>query len=153
MPRPKKPREVKIFEGTHRADRDAKNPMLPQPVEYMPPLPYGVELGDHGLQLWGEMVMKLRVCRVLTDTDLQALAVLCRATEQYWSVSKLVAERGEVITVNGVPKVNPALRAQSMLYQQLTSGWSHFGLTPADRQKIEALPGEQESGGDEWGIV
>jgi P27 family predicted phage terminase small subunit len=154
--RPKKPRELKIAEGTWRPDRDAVNPVLPTPVGRLPPLPYGVELGHHGLQVWGEMCDKLTRVRVLTENDLQALAAYCAATEMYWTAMREVRATGGLVqieTATGiVVRKHPAVDVASSAAVQMKAAWTQFGLTPADRQKIEAIPEREEANGDEWGI-
>jgi P27 family predicted phage terminase small subunit len=154
MPRRKLPAAIKELKGTARPNRMHPHPSLP-PLSECPPLPSGVQLGKIGTQVWWETLTRLTALRVVTDNDLRPLAAYCAAVENWEEAQRSIREDGIIIqamtTAGIVPKRNPAVDIASQQYTIMKDGMARFGLTPSDRQSIQALP-DQEPEGDEWGL-
>ncbi len=146
--RPRKPLALKVLEGTARKDRT--NPRAPKPkiVEGFPPAP--ADLTKSEKQGWKMLADVVKPLRVVTPADMVAfrqmaisLAMIDQARRELKKAGgetsySVFTESGEVIRSR--PQVETIAKFQKILGSQLAD----FGLTPADREKVSALNGDQE---------
>ncbi len=147
MPGPApKPTALKLVEG-NRGKR-AINRQEPDPV-YLNDLTPPAWLPPAAADIWNELAPKLRAAKVLTEMDVQALAMGCVAIAQHrLSVQRVgddlvkskQIENEEGDTVQAGEHVNPWLIVQSMTFKQAMAIFAQFGLTPAARSRIAINP-------------
>ncbi|MBP0725545.1 phage terminase small subunit P27 family [Bacillus sp. RG28] len=90
------------------------------------------------------MVNELKEVDLVTNVDVNALALYCDAYGNYVECTKVIQEEGLMVEytnkaaeTNKVP--HPLLTKQKALFEQMKSLSTEFGLTPAARAKI-AIP-------------
>ncbi len=153
MGRPRKPRQLKIIQGTFRADRNPENEPEPDLIvgNIRPPS----FLGKYGRDYWKRTVPKLQETGVLTVADLESLELLVQAYEEYREAHDAVyrptlsdGSRGRRTLAEycrgGNSQTLPelaALRAARAAFRQLAAD---FGLNPSARNKVSAVPKEAE---------
>lgn len=136
MPRPRKPREQRAYEGNpgHRPLPDSPRyaPLASEP----PAL-----LGAAGRELWQNIVGTLGKAGVLREPDYAALVALCVEWDRYIEAARDVSERGVLVSSSRNPGElvrNPSSMVANAALERWLRLASAFGLTPADRQKITA---------------
>lgn len=151
--RPPKPTALKLVEGNK--GKRAINSHEPDPV-YLNDLTPPAWLGPAAAEVWTELAPKLRRAQVLTELDVDALAMACVALAQY---RRSVARTGDdLVKSKHVEKedgsiietgehVNPWMIVQSMTYKQAMGIFAQFGLTPAARSRIAINPQDDLFGG------
>jgi P27 family predicted phage terminase small subunit len=144
--RPPKPTALKIIEGNK--GKRALPKSEPDPV-YLNDLTAPAWLAPSAAEVWDEIAPKLRAARVLTELDVNALAMGCVAIAQYrQSVrrvgdnlvkAKLVeGEDGQILETG--EHINPWMIVQSMTYKQAMGIFAQFGLTPSARSRVAINP-------------
>ena len=137
--RPRKPRALKIIDGTYRSDREPKIPLQPdtrrpKPARY---------LDTRGKQIFESMVVKLEDLGLASATYTEALNLLClklwevehfreKLREGYTYQSKNV--RGE-----SVLKTRPEVELLKSAVRDAKSLLVEFGLTPSSMRGIEGI--------------
>lgn len=119
--RPRKPVNLHILQGTHRSDRHRQPDNLPVGDVKAPEW-----LTEAALQEWVRLAPMLEKLRVLTVADADALGQLCEAQAEL-----------KVGIASG--------RFNTDLWRAIMSMQSRFGLTPADRAKINVGPKKPET--------
>ena len=165
--RPRTPSHLKLVRGTARSDRT--NPREPKPEKGIPPTP--AHMTPHGKKAWRYLAPLINRTGVLTKSDAVALE---QASELYGSIlaarerlrepimgSRYDRKTGltvvfEVaaanartyttfgstgVTVRDRPEHDVIKEARRELLRYLTE----FGLTPASRSKVSALPDERKA--------
>lgn len=141
-----KPTALKLIEG-NRGKR-AMNKQEPDPT-YLQDLSPPSWLDDSASQVWSEVAPKLRAARVLTEIDVQLLAMGCISIAQYRRAvgrtgndlvkAKLVEnDDGEIEETS--EQVNPWFIVQSMSFKQAMAVFREFGMSPAARTRIAVQP-------------
>lgn len=134
------PSAVKKARGTYRRDRAAKNEVTP-PVG-APGMPDWLD--DEGRAIWSRTAPMLEELGVLSEMDRVALASYCSAASLAIQATRQcnregLMKRAPKGSLFG-PKVNPLIRvAQGARAQALRIG-AEFGLTPAARTRVSAVP-------------
>lgn len=95
-----------------------------------------------------KMVKELLEVDLMTNVDVNAMAMYCDAYANYVECTKIIQEEGLMVEytnkaaeTNKVP--HPLLTKQKALFEQMKSLSNDFGLTPAARAKI-AIPKQAE---------
>jgi len=87
------------------------------------------------------MVPRLIEAQVLTELDREFLAAFCECWAAYWDLKAIVQEEGYTTTTDkGNVRQHPAVGAMKMMLDNVVRLGREFGLTPASRSRIEALP-------------
>jgi P27 family predicted phage terminase small subunit len=87
------------------------------------------------------MVPRLIEAQVLTELDREVLAAFCECWAEYWALKAEVAEVGHYTTSQrGGARLHPAVTAQKTMLDNVIRLGREFGLSPASRSRIEALP-------------
>jgi len=116
--RPKKPRALKLVEGTLRKGRDNPEPAFPETDGAS--APYWLNDGP-ATEEWQRLLPLLESTRVMSEADVSALANLCNL-------------QGKVIETwlaGDTPSAAQLSRLNAMQ--------GRFGLTPADRGNVRPL--------------
>ena len=138
---PPKPTAMLKLSGSWRA-RGRKNE--PTPVSRTPPSPPWLD--DEGKKAWKQIVPILERMRVITEADGFALAVLCEAWSRYRRATDMLNQYGDVYPVknpDGSLKMlrrSPYSAMQMELALNVRRMLAEFGLTPAARGRLIALP-------------
>ena len=140
------PTEIKLLRGTYRLDREPKNPARPPRGTPRPP----EWLGPVALELWRELAPLLVKMRVLTKADRQALALLCDALAEYRAARAVVEAEGATFTVRTdsgkVVRARPEVAIAADAHRRARLMLAEFGLTPAGRRRVEAIPPDPTDG-------
>lgn len=146
MARPSKPTALKLVTGN--PGKRALNKQEPDPT-YLNDLTPPPWLDAAAAQVWNEVAPKLRAAKVLTEVDVQILAMGCVSIAQYRQAvkrtgadlvkSKIVeGEDGQPIETG--EQINPWYIVQSMSFKQATAVFREFGMSPAARTRIAIQP-------------
>lgn len=125
MPRPKKPNHLKVVRGTDQPCRMKADEVEFDPVAEVPEPPEW--LTAHAQNYWRRVAKVLTANKVLTEGDLEAMAVMC----VLFGKIRQMSEAGVDMSASLIN----ALRA----YQ------GEFGLTPASRAKITKGDADKEN--------
>ena len=144
--RPPKPTALKVIEG-NRGKR-ATNKQEPDPT-YLTDLEPPAWLAQPAQEVWKEVAPKLAAAKLLTEVDVQMLAMGCVAIAQHrYAVKRTgddlvkakheVDEEGELFSVG--EHINPWMLVQSMTFKQAMAVFQQFGMSPAARTRIAIQP-------------
>lgn len=107
--------------------------------------------------VWREVAPSLSAAKLLTEVDVQALAMGCIALDQYRRAaakadaslvkSKIVLD-DEGKPVEAGEHINPWTMVQSMAFKQAMAVLQQFGMSPAARTRIAVNPQGDLFGGD-----
>lgn len=148
MPGPPRTPTAKLkLSGSWRAD--ARDKVEPKPERGPPPRPDWLD--DEGIAAWDQLVPVLDRMRVLTVADGNALALLCDTWSRYRRATREIKEKGEVyeaVTEHGfMLRRSPWSALRSELARMLRGQLAEFGVTPAGRGKVVALPKIEDKDG------
>jgi P27 family predicted phage terminase small subunit len=138
------PTAIKILRGTYRRDREPRNPARPPLAAPRPP----EWLGPVALEVWRELARVLARMRLLTQADRLALALLCDVIAEYRAARAVVEATGATFTVTTdsgkVVRPRPEVAIAADAHRRARLMLAEFGLTPAGRRRVEALPSEED---------
>lgn len=144
--RPRKPTALKLVAGNPGKRSTSKQE--PDP-DYLADLSAPAGLPAGAKLVWDEIAPQLRRAKLLTEIDVQTLAMGCIAVAQY---RRAVDKAGEALVKckvvedeNGQPietaeHINPWLIVQSMSFKQAMAVFQQFGMSPAARTRIAIQP-------------
>jgi P27 family predicted phage terminase small subunit len=139
---PRKPTPLlKLAGSTLAGNRDATEP---KPSATAPPMPQWLDAEARAA--WKQLVPILERMRVLTEADGLALAMLCNAWSRYRTASDRLDRYGDVYPVKGPDGELKMLRRSPYAALQMEHAntvrrlLAEFGLTPAARGRVVALP-------------
>jgi P27 family predicted phage terminase small subunit len=141
-----KPAPLKKLEGTDRKDRRNVNaPELPVAIPLMPEW-----LSDQAKEAYQELSILLTDMRVLTKADRKALEMLCDAYSEYREAREIIRTEGmtyETTNKEGdvMHRARPEVAIASDAFKRVKTMLGEFGLTPATRSKVNALPEDKQS--------
>jgi len=147
--RPRKPRIVKMAQGTFRADRNPENE--PEPtiiIDNKEPPSY---LGRYAKALWRKLIIELVDTGVLSVVDESTLEMCCSAYQLYRECHNAIyhpkiennsTRNQDLETYLGDKTVRstPALQTMLKAYDQYMKYAIQLGLTPVARNRIELKP-------------
>jgi hypothetical protein len=150
---PKKPRELKVLEGSFRKDRDGNTPPV---VGSFPVQPEG--LSDPEAALWAQFPKPAWIGETDGVAVRAAVSIFARILRVQESM-RATPDAGNPLTfkisfsTDGEerlePKPNPLYTLELQLWGRLMSVLGSLGLTPADRGKMQA-PKVDDSVEDKW---
>lgn len=144
---PPKPTQLKILHGESRPSR--LNNAEPQPgqSEVVPP----EELSEEALAVWNHLADDLIRTGVLKPWDAEEYGDYCEAVVSRREAQRHLDEEGEVIDypvfnrsgeeVSARPVINPWWKVRMEAAARMDRGAAHFGLTPADRSRLQVNQG------------
>lgn len=93
------------------------------------------------LNKFEELVKALEEAEILSNVDVDLLAVYCDSWSKYVKATKILSSQDmvedQINSLNHVNKtMNPYIKVQQTYSQQLIKISSLFGLSPADRSKV-----------------
>lgn len=141
-----KPTNLKLIQGTHRADR--ANPSEPKPRVEIPPCPKFLQ-GEARKQ-YQRIAKKLARIGLMTELDDMALSMLCQGWQEYLEATDQVKKSGILLkSPNGFPVLNPYLTVANQAIKKIRALLAEFGMTPGSRSRIHTAATTEESD-DEW---
>lgn len=163
---PKKPTALKLLQGTFRQDRVANHEAKPE-VE-IPPVPS--HLSDEAKVEWGRVSQELATLGLLTRIDRAALAAYCECWSDWVDASRKCVgpdgkDRKVIVTgerlkydkdghvterSGGNPIENPYFSIKKRSAELMHKFLVEFGMTPAARTRINAVPSGDEKPHSRW---
>ena len=146
MANPPKPTALKLVQGN--PGKRAINKQEPDPA-YLTDLTPPAWLDAAAAEVWNETAPKLRAARVLTEVDVQLLAMGCVSIAQYRQAIRRAGDNlvksKTVMNQDGDPvetgeQVNPWFIVQSLSFKQAMAVFREFGMSPAARTRIAVQP-------------
>lgn len=144
--RPPKPTALKVIQGN--PGKRALTKQEPDPV-YLADLEAPAWLHPSAKAVWDEVAPQLSRAKLLTEVDVQTLAMGCVAIAQYRHAAKVTGEEliksKIVVDDEGKPVeageyINPWMLVQSMSFKQAMQVFQQFGMSPAARTRIAIQP-------------
>lgn len=143
--RPPKPTALKVIAGTDQPCRMRDDE--PKPKADRIRKPTGMSRKAH--KYWNKIEPMLMDCRVLTNIDTVALAMLCTSIAEMFELQKQLDDTGMLIKGRGgIPVISPLFRALRAKQADVHKMLVEFGMTPSSRTRVGTV-GEKESK-DEW---
>lgn len=97
---------------------------------------------------WARMRDLLQSSRILTEADRSALAAYCVAWGRWVEAEENIKKTGILVkSPNGFPIQNPWLSISNKAFEQMHKLLQEFGLTPASRSKVKAIPVKDNESG------
>ena len=146
MARPTKPTALKLVTGN--PGKRALNKQEPDP-DYLCDLTPPAWLDAGAADVWNDIAPKLRAAKVLTEIDVQLLAMGCISIAQYRQAVKRTGEslvKAKIIesedgkAIESGEQINPWFIVQSMSFKQASAVFKEFGMSPAARTRIAVQP-------------
>jgi P27 family predicted phage terminase small subunit len=139
---PPKPTALKVLAGN--PGRRPLNTREPKPELKIPSCP--AHLSDEARKEWRRISKLIVKLGLLSVVDRAALAGYCMAWGRWVEAEEQLKKTGTVVkTPNGYPIVSPYLSIANKAVEQMRIFLTEFGLTPASRSRIQALPTEEKS--------
>lgn len=135
---PPKPRELKLIQGTHRPDREARG--APRPEVKAPTCP--AWLGREGKREWKRIVPELLALGLISELDRAALAGYCQSWHRLHEAERALEHAGALTytTASGQVKPRPEVGIASLALSQIRAFAQEFGMSPAARTRVSARP-------------
>jgi P27 family predicted phage terminase small subunit len=116
----------------------------PKPRVKIPKPPSWLE--GEGLKEYRRVARMLVELRVLTEADGVALAAYAQQYQRWIDAEEQVRKLGMLIkSPNGFPIYNPYLSIANQALKTMRQLMGEFGMTPASRSRIEAMPAEEQT--------
>lgn len=152
---PAKPTALKLLHGETRPSQVNYNEPQPTEDEVVPP----EGMSDEALKVWYRISDDLIKTGVLQPWDSDAYAEYCEAVVTAREAQAALDEEGEVITTPIVDRngkvsghrtaVNPWWKVRREASNAIFAGAARFGLTPADRTRIQVDRGNNKPKGQD----
>lgn len=102
-------------------------------------------LSDRAAQHWPELAGLLAGLGIMVDSDRVALALLCEALAEWIEAGATIAQHGATYAATTeagavMHRAHPAVAQRADAARRVQSLLSEFGMTPAARAKVAALP-------------
>lgn len=137
MPRPRKPKALRILEGTFRKDRH--NADEPDAQIGIPDCPDHLDVKAQAE--WHRVSVLLCDMGILAKTDMATLAGYCQNFSRWAEAEAGIAEQGLIVrSPNGYPVQNPFISIANEAARQMRSFASDLGLSATARAKVKATP-------------
>ncbi|GAC1384669.1 MAG: hypothetical protein NVS3B25_35270 [Hymenobacter sp.] len=142
-----KPTALKKLEGTYRADRSARNEMMPTQLTTLPTAP--AALNAKGAQLWYIVAGELQQLRILHTVDLELLAAYCTQIQTMHEAEFYLQKHGKVLKSKNKAgseyyQKNPWLGIYNDALAMANRLGQQFGFTPSARSRISTPPPEED---------
>ena len=101
---------------------------------------------------WEKISTELMDCGILTNIDVDALAVYCENYATWAEATKKLNRYGSVIkNKQGLPVLSPYFKVARNAFDQMKVLLSEFGMTPSSRTKVKAT--QKEKPKDDWSDI
>lgn len=128
-----KPTQIKVLEGTYRPDR-TRGEVFPDPPDDLAPPDW---LSEPGRNKWSELAPILASQGLLTDCDLDTLALYCTTWVRWKEAEEALQREGMTTTAqSGYQQVSPYYTIASKSQAELRALADRLGLNPSARSRI-----------------
>jgi P27 family predicted phage terminase small subunit len=130
------PRNLRIVRGMDRPDRQNDDePVLPISIPHPPEY-----LTDSQQNIFTDMARKLARMRVMSDADIDALAIYAVNFIEMVDANERIREMGLVVRApkTNVPMHNPFLSIRNNAQKTCLTILTEFGMTPSSRTRVKA---------------
>lgn len=132
-----KPSALKKLQGTYRSDR-ARGEVFPPSVEDLSPPDW---LSDRAQEKWNELAPMLAADGLLTECDLDTLALYCQTWIHYLDAAKALEEGGTTsVARSGYEQVSPYVTIAKNCLADLIKIGDRLGLNPSTRTRLQVQP-------------
>lgn len=139
---PKTPTSLRLLRGNPSRRPLPKNEPVAEVCAPDPPEHLSATARAH----WMQIVTILTDVRVMTNLDVDALAVYCETYSFWVEATERVRHLGMVIkTDKGSIIQNPYLRIANSAQESMLQLLKEFGMTPASRTRVQAAQGAEKS--------
>jgi len=145
----KTPTAIKKLSGTFRADESLDNEMETTLVTKANEVSRESFINDAAFSEWERIYSELGNINILMITDITALLMLCNNVGIYQNCINILKGGLTSITPNGHEQQRPEVNTMIKMQESYYKGCAKFGLTPADRMKIEMPKQKAKDGFDE----
>jgi P27 family predicted phage terminase small subunit len=135
--RPRKPKELKVIQGTFRKTREPKarpdfSGKVPNPPMW---------LNAAARREWRRVVKEFAKLDMLKGIDFAELAAYCGAFADMAQLSKDIEKEGVVSpTINGGVQRNPKTTLLKEAREFIHKSCQQFGMTPSSRSRVDLSP-------------
>ena len=139
MARPPKSKELKMMQGTLRADRDRIPQKRTLDTKELPDPQ--LALKEKGRNLFDALCLHLNDAGVLWQVDAMMLSMYCKNWELLEQASDSIHNLDDLVQEfdNGVIQISPALTVFEKLSKTVITLGAKLGLSPADREKLASF--------------
>lgn len=139
------PSHLKMVKGTAQKCRTNKAEPKPATDNIQPP----EYLSGSARKQWRVVSKQLAEAGVLTNMDVDALALYCEAFARYREAVTEIDDFGPITrTPSGFPVQSPWLQIANKAFEQMTKLLAEFGMTPSARSRVRST--KKPDDGDEW---
>lgn len=133
-----KPTQLKQLHGTYRPDRAIGREATPPPARRLAPPDW---LSDLAREKWRELAPTLANQGLLTECDLDTLAVYCTTWVRWKDAEDALQGEGMTTTAqSGYQQVSPYYTIASKSQAELRALADRLGLSPSARTRIHVPP-------------
>ena len=127
------PTRLKLVKGTLRRHRVRSDEPMPGSSNVAPPS----YLSAAARKQWDIISPHLMAAGVLTDLDIQALALYCEAFARWSVANKQIEKYGPVVMAkSGFPAQSPYMAIANKAFEQMRTILVEFGMTPSSRTRV-----------------
>ncbi len=154
MGRRARPVELYVLNGKHKrgkreiaARQQAEASVRPASAKLRPPK----WLDKPARKEWRRVVRLMAGLGILTDADVNTLAVYCDAAVRYAEAAQRVREEGLIVTKpSGEPMQNPAALAAERYWRIMAKAAAALGLDPSARAALAKAKAQQQQKQDRF---
>ncbi len=139
---PPQPSRLRLLKGNPgKRSLNAREPELPCKTPSCPRW-----LGPEARKVWRRTVSLLRVARILTQVDADALTAYCQVFARWQKLESFLDQHGEVFPIRDergnlrYMQQFPQVAIARNLLQILRSYQQEFGMTPSARTRVHVIP-------------
>jgi P27 family predicted phage terminase small subunit len=126
--------------------KSASSALLSEP---QPDIPAGIpeppeELDDRAKRHWYETAKKLKPLGLLTNLDLDQLAMYCSAYSRWLTALTQLRQKLIVMSPNEYPMLSPYLSIEREAISTMQKCSAEFGMSPASRTRINVKRAAQD---------
>jgi P27 family predicted phage terminase small subunit len=150
MPQPRKPTALRIIEGNKEKRPLPKNEVKPRRGVPLPP----AHLDAYALEEWNRITPELEAIGLLTTIDGITLAAYCQCVSRWRQAEEAIQRMKKkdaltsalmIKTSNGNAIQNPLIGVANRAMHMAIKFAAEFGMSPAARARLAALPDEGHS--------
>jgi P27 family predicted phage terminase small subunit len=132
-----KPTALKVLTGNPGKRPLPANEPVPETAVPEPP----EHLTDEARLEWFRIAAELEALGLVTRPDRAALAAYCQAWGRWVEAEENLRKFGVIVkSPNGYPMQSPFLAIANKAMEQMRQFLTEFGMTPASRSRVSAVP-------------
>ena len=130
------PTNIKLLRGTAQPCRIRGDEAKPDSDQIAPP----DDLSADALKHWATVVGQVKAAGVMTNLDVQALALYCESYAMWRYAHDEIKIRGPIVeTPNGFPTQSPYMQIANKAFDQMQKMLTEFGMTPGSRTRVSGV--------------